>query len=313
LPVHWWRDGSGVLGGRDCLGGGTWLCLRPAAGRWAAVTNYFEPLPLPGAPARPSRGALPLHFAGSDAPPLAHLRALAPSAPAYAGFNLLCGDTTARSGAAVAVLGNRGAAAARGAAEVPPSPTGVHALSNGVFGDEWPKVAAGRAALCAILDAWTPGAEPPVEALLTRLLGDTRCAEGLPDEQLPRTCVTLEEERALAPPFVAMDSLLGGGRCVRAHARRGAVMSGKCMCCAHACARGAPPLLRCSYGTRSSVVVLVRRDGDAHMTERLWEPAAAAAGDGIGCGGGAAAGGSTDGAWRTHTLRFRMAVGGVAA
>jgi hypothetical protein len=61
----------------------------------------------------------------------------------YAGFNLLCGDTRS---ADVAVLGNRGGAAAAGPQAVPP---GAHALSNSVFGDEWPKVSAGRARFAA--------------------------------------------------------------------------------------------------------------------------------------------------------------------
>jgi uncharacterized protein with NRDE domain len=211
--VHWWRRSSAgagessgesssgeILAGRDCVGGGSWLSLRPAAGRWSVVTNYRE-LPS-GSP--PSRGRLPLDFVEGDASPLAHLQRLQADAHTYSGFNLLCGDT--RHGC-VAVIGNRGTAAVAGPQVVPP---GVHALSNGVFGDEWPKVARGRAVLSDILARWAPGAPPPTEELLTRLLGDASCDAA--DDALPRTCVTRAEERGLAPAFVAMDDLAGCGR-----------------------------------------------------------------------------------------------------
>ncbi len=54
--------------------------------------------------------------------------------------------------------------------------------------------------------------------------------------------------------------------------------------------------LRCKrrYGTRSCVVLTVRRDGAAELTERFWK---------------AAEGGDGAGAWRTQTQRFRMAAG----
>jgi uncharacterized protein with NRDE domain len=225
-PVHWWpQDGDGdvspcdassdgaaaladgILAGRDCVGLGTWFGLRPALGRWAVLTNFREPLP--DCP-RPSRGLLPLRFlrdASPDASPEDHLQRLAPAAGTYSGFNLLCGDT--RTGA-VAVLSSR-----EGAPQPHAVSPGVHALSNGVWGDAWPKVARGRAVLAEVLaQHWPPGAPPPVEVLLTRLLGDCSC--DAPDEALPRTFVTRAEERALAPAFVAMDDLRGGGRCVPA-------------------------------------------------------------------------------------------------
>jgi uncharacterized protein with NRDE domain len=49
------------------------------------------------------------------------------------------------------------------------------------------------------------------------------------------------------------------------------------------------------YGTRSCVVLLVRRDGTAELTERLWEPTTD---------------GKSGGAWRTQQIRFSMPVGG---
>ncbi len=167
-------------------------------------------------PPPPSRGALPLGFlrASDSTTPLQHLRALhegsdghEASLRAYDACNLLCGDT--RSGD-VAVLGNRGAGGPRA---VPPG-GGAHALSNGAFGDEWPKVAHGRERFAALLAGWPPGTPLPVQALLgAPLLADVASAAGVADEQLPRTGVSLECERGLASICVAMPDLAGGGRC----------------------------------------------------------------------------------------------------
>ena len=199
-----------VLAGKDLVGGGSWLVVRPSLGRWAALTNFWEALPPPGAPAPPSRGKLALAFAyaePAEMSPLAFLQQLQREAPAYSGFNLLCGET--RRGEA-AVLGNRDAAAQAGAHGVP---AGVHGLSNGVFNEEWPKVSRGRRTLTDVLHAWPAGAPPPVEALLSELLGDAEC--GVPDEQLPRRAgVTRQEARQLASAFVEMEELYGSGRCV---------------------------------------------------------------------------------------------------
>jgi uncharacterized protein with NRDE domain len=38
-PLHAWDDGSGVIAGRDLVGGGTWLGVVPAAQRLVVVTN----------------------------------------------------------------------------------------------------------------------------------------------------------------------------------------------------------------------------------------------------------------------------------
>lgn len=57
--VGWWGEGSKkILGGRDVLGGGTWMgCTKD--GRLAFLTNVLEPDAMPGAR---TRGDLPLRF-----------------------------------------------------------------------------------------------------------------------------------------------------------------------------------------------------------------------------------------------------------
>ena len=57
-PVAWWEDSSQILGGRDCLAGGTWLAST-RNGRLAFLTNVMEPDQNPNAK---SRGELPVRF-----------------------------------------------------------------------------------------------------------------------------------------------------------------------------------------------------------------------------------------------------------
>lgn len=61
-PASWWvwQDSCQVLGGRDCLAGGTWMaCTKD--GRLAFLTNVLEPEPDCSSIAT-SRGDLPLRF-----------------------------------------------------------------------------------------------------------------------------------------------------------------------------------------------------------------------------------------------------------
>jgi len=60
-PAQWWavgEDGKEILGGRDELGGGTWMgCTRD--GKLAFLTNVREPDSIIGAK---TRGQLPVRF-----------------------------------------------------------------------------------------------------------------------------------------------------------------------------------------------------------------------------------------------------------
>jgi transport and Golgi organization protein 2 len=56
-PAEWWPDRPGVIGGRDCDAGGTWMAAN-ASGVVAAVLN--RPGSLGPAPGKRSRGELPL-------------------------------------------------------------------------------------------------------------------------------------------------------------------------------------------------------------------------------------------------------------
>ena len=58
--ANFWEDDPGILAGRDLQGGGTWLGIT-RSGRFAAITNYREPLD-PEPPPERSRGLLVRDF-----------------------------------------------------------------------------------------------------------------------------------------------------------------------------------------------------------------------------------------------------------
>ena len=131
LPVHWWDDTPGVLAGRDLEAGGTWMAVG-TGGRFAAITNYPDPVPerIPGAP---SRGALVSEFVAGDEPAEAYLGRVIEEGHRYNGFSLLATD-----GDTLAFASNR----SRGVVRLDP---GVYGLSNHLLDTPWPKVADGKA------------------------------------------------------------------------------------------------------------------------------------------------------------------------
>lgn len=187
--ASFWRDAPGVLAGRDLLHGGTWLGVT-RGGRFAAVTNYREPLAKLGG-AR-SRGALVTDFLKGRESPEEYTRGLAAGAGAYNGFNLLAGD-----GQSLYYFSNRGGAPSRLA-------PGVYGLSNRLLDTPWPKVVRGKRALAEVVaggDALAP--EAVIEILFDRVRGS--------DAELPDTGVGVEVERLLSPLFIVGEGY--GTRC----------------------------------------------------------------------------------------------------
>jgi len=201
----WWPDGE-LLAGRDLQDGGTWMGIT-ATGRFAALTNYRDPLRQREAAV--SRGGLAADFLHSDAQPLPWLGAHAANAAQYNGFNL------------IAAAGDQLAWASNVTGDCTALPPGVYGLSNHLLDSPWPKLVAARSALAAALVAL------PEQRPLFDLLRDDSMH---PDDQLPRTGVSLEWERLLSSAFVR-----------------------------------AP-----GYGTRSSTVLLVYRDGSVVFDEQTW-------------------------------------------
>jgi len=149
--ADWWSDMPDVLAGRDLQAGGTWLGVH-RSGRFAAVTNYHDDRPPPTT--LESRGRLVTDYLHGALDPMDYLRSI--EGDAFAGFNLLLGDTST-----LGYLTNRSI----GVRELPP---GIYGLSNASLDSRWDKVERSKerlAALVALGDADDPA--------LFELLADT--------------------------------------------------------------------------------------------------------------------------------------------
>ena len=175
-PAGWWADAPGVLAGRDLRAGGTWMGVT-RDGRFAAVTNFRDPSDKRG-DAR-SRGELVAEFLKSRDDPRRFLDRLAAIAGAYNGFNLLAGD-----GDALWYFGSR-------EGEVRAVEPGIHALSNHLLDEPWPKVRRARQAMAADVAG--------DEGALFAMLGDATPGA---DAELPDTGVGLAWERRLSPALI---------------------------------------------------------------------------------------------------------------
>lgn len=178
-PAHWWAEHPGLLAGRDLQAGGTWMGIT-RAGRFAAVTNFRDPSEKRST-AR-SRGELVTGFLLAREAPQAFLSSLHSRAREYNGFNLIVGD-----GASLWYYGSR-------EGEARAIPPGVHALSNHLLDEPWPKVVRARQAM---EEALRHGTDPA--PTLFEMLSD---ADGAPDEALPQTGVGVAWERRLASPLI---------------------------------------------------------------------------------------------------------------
>lgn len=177
-PAHWWPDRPGIYAGRDLQAGGTWMGVT-RGGRFAAITNFRDPSDR-RTDVR-SRGEIVGEYLAGNETAETFITGLRSRARLYNGFNLICGDV-----AELWYFGSRDGLARR-------IPVGVHALSNHLLDEPWPKVVRARTAMDAALADEDP---------LPRLLAAMHEREGAPDEHLPRTGVSLEWERRLAPALI---------------------------------------------------------------------------------------------------------------
>ena len=211
VAADWWPDHQQILAGRDVQAGGTWLGLT-RTGRFAALTNYRDPGQRRAD--APSRGALVtglLDSGASVAESLDHLRGVGAN---YNGFNVIFCDGE-RLGIYESVQGS--------GRELGP---GIYGLSNHLLDTPWPKVRHAKSRLEAALR------KMPDTAPLLALLRDDRPA---PDDELPRTGVSIEWERLLSSAFV----------------RAG------------------------DYGTRCSTIIRIDARGRAYFDEWSWDSAGA--------------------------------------
>jgi len=175
-----WDDAPQVCAGRDLEKGGTWLGIT-RTGRFAAVTNYRDPMAPRAAPL--SRGALVRDFLAGDAGARHYLSQVNASGTQYNGFILIAGNLDR-----LYCLSNRGPG-------VQPVSPGVHGLSNHLLDTPWPKIQRAREIMQSVLTS--PEAEL-ISGLFEVLADRTRAR----DEELPDTGVGVERERELSSIFI---------------------------------------------------------------------------------------------------------------
>ena len=189
LPPAFWEEADYVLGGRDLVGGGTWLGIT-RSGRIAAVTNYRNPAVF--LKDAPSRGKLVSDFLMGKQDPAGYVERVRQEAERYNGFNLLVGDLDG-----LHWLSNRDDRVHRLEA-------GIYGISNRLLDTPWPKVVRGKKLMAAILAAEAPShgrsvpAAPGQAATPGRNAALHRRRAGLGEGPLP----DLHREPGLRDPFL---------------------------------------------------------------------------------------------------------------
>ena len=175
-PLAPWDDGSGVIAGKDLLGGGTWLGVSEA-GRFALVTNFRVPEgPQPG---RPTRGKLVTDLLEGRRPE---------QASQMNPFNLVHADHRKAW-----FLTNYPKVESRGLSR------GIHGLSNGGFDVPWPKTLQLQDALAD----WLAQADGDIAPLFEAMRAETPSPETARPEDGP--------EPRMAPVFIRNEAY--GTRC----------------------------------------------------------------------------------------------------
>ncbi|KAF1086722.1 hypothetical protein SPSYN_00441 [Sporotomaculum syntrophicum] len=176
--AHFWPSYPNLLAGIDLVKGGTWTGIT-REGRLAFVTNYRD-FSLPRSSTL-SRGALTRDFLIKSIPPLAYLQNVHVQRSAYDPFNLIVG--TPHELYYYSNMEN----------QIRLLQPGVYGLSNALLDTPWFKVTKAKERLICLL-----ATDFSVQQLFD-ILADR---EVTPDEQLPRTGLTLEKERALSSIYV---------------------------------------------------------------------------------------------------------------
>ncbi|WOL10707.1 transport and Golgi organization [Canna indica] len=196
-PVGWWGESSNhkILGGRDVLGGGTWLgCTKD--GRLAFLTNFREPDSLSGTK---SRGELPKRFLECTKCPLEFVQEIVKEADQYNGFNLIVADLCTKS---MIYISNRPKGKPISILEVPP---GVHVLSNANLNSPWPKAEKLRKEFSEILSNHRQEEISETEMVQSLMADKTKADRSL----LPDTGCDPEWEFDLSSIFVETVTKLG--------------------------------------------------------------------------------------------------------
>ncbi|XP_047320210.1 transport and Golgi organization 2 homolog [Impatiens glandulifera] len=186
----WWECGE-ILGGRDEVGGGTWMaCSRK--GRMAFVTNVLE---LNSFSKARTRGDLPIRFLESSKSPKEFADEVAKESDQYNGFNLIIADLSCNL---MLYVSNRPKEEPPTIEEVSP---GVHVLSNGRLDSPWPKAEWLGLNLITLLEE----KEMELNKMVHKLMRDTVKAD---KSKLPHIW-SLDWELNLSSVFVQFETPLG--------------------------------------------------------------------------------------------------------
>ena len=180
--AQFWDDAPEIFAGRDLVHGGTWLGVTKQ-GRFAAVTNYRDPLSSRGTI---SRGNLVGDFLkGADSVDN-YLRKIQARAGDFSGFNLLVGEINPKNHF-LGYYSNR-------ENEIKILAPGVYGLSNHLLDTPWRKVEKGKSELLKLLRNYSGEKEKFFEILADRSLAE--------DEELPETGIGCEREMLLSAIFI---------------------------------------------------------------------------------------------------------------
>ena len=186
--LAWWQPGAdapAILGGRDLSAGGTWLGLT-LAGRLAFVTNVRDPSQRD--PAAPSRGEIVTRWLSGQQNADRFWTQTALSG--YNGFNLVMADF------------QDGACYYATSLQTQPRrlERGLHAVSNGLLDEPWPKTEALRHRVHVALNR-----HAGLDGLIDELFSALADRHEYDDDALPSTGVPIEWERALSAAFSRTD------------------------------------------------------------------------------------------------------------
>ncbi|XP_060199968.1 uncharacterized protein LOC132628223 [Lycium barbarum] len=193
--VHRWEGGE-IVGGRDEVGGGTWLASS-RNGKLAFLTNVLEVDTIPHAK---TRGDLPVRFLQSTKSPMEFAKELVNEGNEYNGFNLILADIETKK---MVYVTNRPKGEPMVIQEVHP---GIHVLSNAKLDSPWPKAQRLKLHFKTMLDVYRASNEQiSVKEMIENLMRDTTQAE---KSKLPRICSS-DWELGLSSIFVEVDTPLG--------------------------------------------------------------------------------------------------------
>lgn len=178
--AHWWQQPEGILAGRDLKQGGTWTGVN-RHGAFAALTNYRQLIPPPAQAV--SRGSIITSFLTSNHKSSNFLHQLENSAQQYEGYNVLFGTLDQLFFFANAPKPYHVAV-----------PAGIHAVSNGMWNENWPKVKD----LKTTAANWLSYNELPV----AKMFDDLTNSAIYPDYLLPKTGISEKWERKLSALYV---------------------------------------------------------------------------------------------------------------